>query len=626
MPNSLVLSMPYSTIRTLLARVGIAGILLGAAVADAQVTPGMGPGMGPGGGPQQPANGNEEKKEGVAEAAPKQAGLLPTTPALPTAKGRRKKWKLVELDGYYRLRTDWFRNFNLGFFDDPGSGGSPFPRALGCTSTALNHPCDDSVSSANMRLRLEPTINLDEGTSVHIQADALDNLVLGSTPSGIDNSGVYNTTNKPPVGAFTSSQTAPVRGVNGTLDSITVKRAWGEIALPLGILKFGRMPNQWGMGIYYNAGGMDPVSGVYNYDADYGDSVDRVSFSTLIPGTNLRAMVAMDWDTTRLISSQQTSTNIGHEGHPYDLDDSDDTNGWVGVISRMDTAQEFQDTVDRGELALNYGIYFEYKTQSWDDDLTGFTPGVPFAPGTHYVPRNMKTYSPDVWLKLGYGPIVFEAEAIAQLGSVGNLDDAGLAGEADIRKFGGVGRLTYYGLERKLKIGLESGFASGDQWDNNPQGNTNIAYANQLGGPGDTTLSQFIFNKDYIVDMILWRNLEGAVNNAAYGKPFLSYEITKSIGFKVSNITSFALVPVATPGNGVAYGTEFNIDVHYQSGGLYAGIAYGILFPFGAMAHPADAADQGGKGFGWGTDANGNSNSGDPGTAHCIQTRLVLSF
>ena len=34
-----------------------------------------------------------------------------------------------------------------------------------------------------MRLRLEPTINIDEGTSVHIQADALDNIVLGSTPS-----------------------------------------------------------------------------------------------------------------------------------------------------------------------------------------------------------------------------------------------------------------------------------------------------------------------------------------------------------------------------------------------------------------------------------------------------------
>jgi uncharacterized protein (TIGR04551 family) len=231
-----------------------------------------------------------------------------------------------------------------------------------------------------------------------------------------------------------------------------------------------------------------------------------------------------------------------------------------------------------------------------------------------------------VWIKLGYGPILFEAEAIAQIGSVGNLDDAGLPGEADIRKFGGVGRFTWYGLERKLRIGIEGGFASGDQWDNTPQGNTNIAYANQLGGIGDKTLSQFTFNRDYLVDMILWRHLIGAVTNAAYAKPFLSYDFTKAIGFKVANITSFAPKPIATPGNSIAYGTEFNIDLGYKSGGLYAGIGYGILFPFGAMAHPADTDNGGGTGFKWGTDANGNPNTGDAGTAHTIQMKLILGF
>src|SRR5579859_3853908 len=158
------------------------GVLaIGAPVVHAQIAPGgMGPGpAGPGAG-----QGSEEKKPGVAEAAPQAPGLLPTTPALPAPKGRRKRWKLLELDGYYRMRTDWFRNFNLGFTDvDPKNGGSPFPTALGCKSVLTNHPCDDSLSSANMRLRLEPTINLDEGTSVHFQADALDNVVFGSTPS-----------------------------------------------------------------------------------------------------------------------------------------------------------------------------------------------------------------------------------------------------------------------------------------------------------------------------------------------------------------------------------------------------------------------------------------------------------
>ena len=56
------------------------------------------------------------------------------------------------------------------------------------------------------------------------------------------------------------------------------------------------MPNHWGMGIYHNAGGRDPINGTYNYDADYGDTVDRVAFSAQIPGTPLRAMIASDWD------------------------------------------------------------------------------------------------------------------------------------------------------------------------------------------------------------------------------------------------------------------------------------------------------------------------------------------
>src|SRR5688500_15594965 len=84
-------------------------LVVGIPVANAQITPGSG--MGPG--PARP--GGEEKKEGVAEAAPKTPGLLPTTPALPAPKARRKRWKLLELDGYYRMRTDWFKNFNLGF-------------------------------------------------------------------------------------------------------------------------------------------------------------------------------------------------------------------------------------------------------------------------------------------------------------------------------------------------------------------------------------------------------------------------------------------------------------------------------------------------------------------------------
>ncbi len=585
----------------------------------------MGPGMG-----QQPAG--DEKKEGVAEAAPKNPAMLPTVPALPPPKGRRKRWKLLEIDGYFRLRTDWFKNFHQGFIDEASIGGAPFPRALGCRALQTNPGCESSLSSTNMRLRLEPTINLDEGTSIFLQADVLDNQVLGATPTNDIYNGLYDSasadpTVRPPLGAFGNTQAPPVAGVNSDRDSIQVKRAWAQVALPLGILKFGRMPNHWGMGIWANSGGHDPIAGTTDYDADYGDTVDRASFTTTIPGTNLRAMLASDWAMTRL-SSNQSTQGRGREGHPWDLDDGDDSNAYTLVISRMDSPQEFREKSDRGELAINYGVYFEYKTQKFDLDLTGFEVGGPFDATTNYRPRDLKTYSPSVWGKLAIGKLTLEAELVGQLGKIGRLDEYDFTQQVDVRKFGGVGRLNWRGLEGKLRLGVEGGFATGDQWDNIAPGQTHVAFANTLGSdPNDTKLTQFMFNREYKVDLILFRHLIGAVTNAGYVKPFLSYDLTKSIQFKLANVSSFALKPIATPGNGRMYGTEFDTDIGYSSGGLFIGLSYGVLFPFGAMAHNvADPLTDGGADFGFGSDDILGNNTGNASTSHTIQSRLILSF
>ncbi len=583
-------------------------------VSFAQLAPGGLPtAPGPGGGA-----GEDEKKEGVAEAAPKASGALPTTPVLPSPRGKRKRWKLLEVDGYFRLRTDWFKNFSQGFKDErvlADGGGAPFPNALSCQSPS--GPCDDTVSGANMRLRLEPTINIDEGTAVHMQLDVYDNMVLGSTPLGEGRG--YTADNPPPLGAFGRSQGPVIRGQNSDRDPIVVKRAWAEVALPLGILKFGRMPNHWGLGIMNNAGGEDPIKGTYDYDADYGDTVDRVSFSAIIPGTELRAQIASDWDLTRLVSNQ-TDDGAGREGHPYDLDDADDANSWVFTISRMNSPAEMRDILDRGELAFNYGVYLAYKTQSWDVDLTGFQQGGALA-AESFVPRDLTTYTPDVWARFGYGGHLLELEAAFEFGSIDRLDDRGLVGSVDIRKFGAVGRYSWLGFDDKLKAGLEVGGASGDSWDNDPQGNTHISNANLLGGAGDSSLSQFIFNQDYKVDMILFRHLLGAVSNATYFKPSLSYQLTDAIGFSAANITSFAVRKSSTPGDDRMYGIELDAEITYQAGGFLAGLGYGVLFPLGALAHPLDTEGDPTPDYGYGT-----GNTGDPETSHSVQARFVLSF
>ena len=56
------------------------------------------------------------------------------------------------------------------------------------------------------------------------------------------------------------------------------------------------------------------------------------------------------------------------------------------------------------------------------------------------------------------------------------------------------------------------------------------------------------------------------------------------------------------------------------------GISYGVLFPFAAMAPPSGWT--GANPLGWGTDPDtGAANIGaSPGTAHTIQSKLILSF
>jgi uncharacterized protein (TIGR04551 family) len=605
--------------------------------ARAQVGPTPFP-SGPSGG------GQDQKKEGVAVAAPKTPGLLPTTPSLPPPKSHRKRLQLIQLDGYLRLRTNWRKNFNLGFLDDPTVGGAPWPLPLGCNTTGA--PCGNSLKDANIRLRFEPTINIDETTAVHAQIDVLDNQVLGATPEGTYLDGSMAPGNIP-MGAFSGSITSPLAGVNDSRDSIAVKRAWAEVGTPLGLLTFGRMPDHWGLGMMHNSGGEDPVNGGYDLDANYGDTVDRVAFSALIPGTNIRGMIATDWPATRLVSSQTSRGTDLQTGTAFDLDDNDDVSQWSIIVSHLDSPTDFKDAVARGELAFNWGAYLTQRKQAWDyNPIAAATTTAPSVGGNPdpaaYVQRNYKAYIIDPWIKLGWHKWDFEAEAVAVIGSVGNVSDLCSTttvtretqcnpGPIDLRQFGGVARATYHALDGKLRLGIEGGYASGDQYDGQDvvagtlktvPGEINIAHAQLIPDLGDKNMSQFIFDREFKPDYILFRQLIGAVTNAVYVKPRLEYDISKSFMLRAWNVTSAAARSVATPGNASLYGIEFDGDVGYHAGGLFAGISYGVLFPLGALGHPADdTATTGGTGFGYDV-----TNQGDPTTAHTIMTRVVVKF
>ncbi|MCI0570592.1 MAG: TIGR04551 family protein, partial [Myxococcaceae bacterium] len=98
---------------------------------------------------QQAASGFDE---GLEEQAPRQLELL-------------------TLDGYLRARPKLFVNFDLDRQVD-SSGFTLFPTAPGRNTQAF----------ADMRLRLDPTLNISEEVAIKMQVDVLDNVVFGSTP------------------------------------------------------------------------------------------------------------------------------------------------------------------------------------------------------------------------------------------------------------------------------------------------------------------------------------------------------------------------------------------------------------------------------------------------------------
>src|SRR5579871_2581214 len=229
----------------------IATLALSSSTAFAQFAPGMRP-MGQGG-PQGP---EKKEDEGPAEQAPETAAQEQAMQPLPGFAGQfEKQLQNIRLDGYMRGRAYLFHNFNLGIplgnsgpkpanpifvpFSEVGATGMSANPGVNSSCAARNgagsNCTTDNMTSADMRLRLEPTINIGDKMRVRSQIDVFDNMVLGSTPEGYYLNGL-NPSRDVPLQAFSRSQASPQYGLNSLESSIKVKRAWAEVGLPFGEL------------------------------------------------------------------------------------------------------------------------------------------------------------------------------------------------------------------------------------------------------------------------------------------------------------------------------------------------------------------------------------------------------
>ncbi len=538
---------------------------------------------------------------------------------------------IVEIHGFMRTRGELFHNFSLGRIDAPGTPESRlFPRPAddtwqdlnnnwhgpgasgttgantGCGQGDANGVCSSKTNaSANMRFRLDPEIHISDNLRIMTQIDMLDNLVLGSTPEGYTNTpnvsgsgvpGAWASTGRGgyvPLKAFSTTQVAPVAGINSLQNSVTVKRVWGEFMTPVGQLRFGRMPSHWGLGILANGGDY--------LDSDYQTTADRIMFITGIKRYDLYFIGSWDFPG----SGKTSQTVVDQQGQPYNVSQLENVSQWVLAIARRVRPDDAARRISRGEVVVNGGLYTVYRQQilanesasnSLGQQLDIYQKGLTRV-GAHAV-------IPDLWLQILAKNFRWEMEAVYINGAVENprTIDSGQYTQDNykIRQFGYATELEYRALNDDLHLRFSHGLATGDQGVDGLVPGSSGLQPRLLSN--DSTDSTFRFNPAYRVDLILFREILTRVQGAYYFKPGIEYDFSRAldgekIGGRAEIIWSRATKPIQAPGHQADLGVEIDLSLYYQSrdgslnddptkiGGFYAMLQYGVLFPLGGLGY-----------------------------------------
>lgn len=531
-----------------------------------------------------------EKDKANAAAIPDEAfePLPDIAPERLQEAGLTKSYPYIEHHGAFRFRGDGFGNLDLNT-----TGTSPilpppaaFPVNPDDPDSAIPDPDADWYAGGNIRFRYTPTIHIYEDLSIHLQMDLPDNLVLGSLPDG--------PRPEVPTLAFSSTQLPP----DGRF-GLRLKQAYGQVKPFFGVVRVGRMASQWGLGILANGGQCA--------DCDHGDSVDRAMLLTKLFGFYL--VGAWDWAAEGpwdLAAPDPFAPDGRFQlGQPLDHGEIDDVNQYVFAIfkralSEEDKAEEDRLLNEERVPVLNGGFYLVYRDQEASHERVLRNEAYDAGEAPQLDARGAEAWIPDLWVQFLWKPrygssLRLELEVAAIYGDIAFVTEAGEGAtecfsdpDADgcndrsreIRQLG-VAFESEYQHNQFLKVGLNGGFATGRR---NFGFQLNDGRVDPLDSP-----SNFRFDRDYIVDMILFREIIGAVTNAAYFKPWADFSFPlqaqrDTIGLNIAAIYSQAVEAEATPSGEAPLGLEFNALAYYREEGKYqVDIGYGLLVPLAAF-------------------------------------------
>jgi uncharacterized protein (TIGR04551 family) len=538
----------------------------------------------------------------------------------------KQRVNLFQPHGYLRMRPEFFYDMTLSRGSDP-AGFALFPGPF------IGTGGNKSQSDVNFRFRFEPTLQVSEDLAIYFQADMFDNVLLGSSPV----TDVY-------LDPFTPLQAL----ASGRASSVVnVKRVWGRVNTQLGELLFGRMGYHWGLGVLHNDGNC--------LDCDFGDTYDRIAFSPReFKGHRFSVMFDI------LDKGASTTGAKGELGRTVDLDTLDDGYRIALEITHLDSPEEIKRKLESGQWVVNYGLLGDYRTQAWDTPVIS-TDGSG-NPRSNVVQRGAKLYQPDAFLSLKKKKWRLDAEIAFTLGNVAThqaidfdinsvtADTAEMLRRGvDFFQVGGALQTDFAMLSADaLLFGLEWGGASGDQgaygfgarpWRNG-SGNLQPAAPGQqvtrAAGPqdidgshldyssltgGHARINNFMFNRSFNVDMILFRNIISTVTSAWYLKPSVRYRPTgrktgggDDTGFELmlAMIYSQAWFATNTPGLANPLGLEINVGITYDtSDRFHAGLAYGMLIPFDGLQNVGGV---------------NNTVAASPSLAHAVRMILAIPF
>ncbi len=547
----------------------------------------------------------------------------------------RKSYPYIEHHGMFRFRADSFINLDLNT-----TGTSPIlppPESFPVdeqNAASAPDPQADAYVGANIRFRYAPTIHLYEDLQIKIELDVPDNLVLGSLPDGGRTSDRDPLRPDVPKLAFSGGQIPPDEGVK-------IKQAYGQVRTFFGVLRLGRMSSHWGLGILANGGQC--------MDCDFGDAADRAMFITRLPvfeSQGLYVAASYDFPNEGIVDFD----NNQFLGQNRDLSQIDDVNQYALAIFKAPVQEEEKAAQasklrDRGEPVLNGGAYLVYRSQeaSFENFVIDQSyPNIGDLPVLEA--RGAEAIIPDLWVQFLWEPqyrkrLRLELEAVAILGGIDFVAEPGegstecfsdpnaaacQAKQRDVKQLG----LAFEGEFRFndfATVGLNSGFATG----RNKFGfQINDGKVDPEGTP-----SNFKFDRDYHVDMILFREIIGSVTNATYFNPWVQFDFwtrnQDTFGFRFDTIYSQAHKAAATPSGERSLGLEFDGQLFYHEEEKFrADLSYGLLIPLAAFDEKVGRTRLTYPGFDSPTilpeDLEGRSGEAEP--AQSIQARLFWFF